>query len=58
MKLVDYQHKFEKWCEEFSPSDYGYTDEDYDLGKINLKELFIQSNYGNSSTAQYLREEL
>lgn len=58
MRLSDYRQKFNKWCETFCPEDYGYTWEDYDNGKIDLKEEFIIANYGNSTTATYLRNEL
>lgn len=58
LTLTDYRKKFEKFCEEFAPSDYGFSEEDYEKGEIDLRELFIYANYGNSTTAQYLRNEL
>lgn len=58
LTLTQYRKKFEVFCEEFVPEDYGYTEEDFENGEIDLRELFIYANYGNSTTAQYLRDEL
>ena len=58
MRLNDYRKKFAKWCDEFDPEGYGYTWEQYENGEIDLVDEFVLANYGNSSTAQWLRQEL
>lgn len=56
--LAQYRKEFEVFCEEFFPEDYGRTEEEWQNGEIDLRELFIYSNYGNSTTAKFLRDEL
>lgn len=57
MKLHDYKLLYKDYLEhQFDPEDYGYTWEEYEAGKINAFEEWVSANYGNSSTAAYLRE--
>lgn len=58
MQLKDYRKKLQKFIDEFDPETYGYTWDEYENGEIDFVEGFIYANYGNSTTAQWLRKEL
>lgn len=51
LTLAQYRERFKEYCDEY----YSFEDE---LTLEELKEQFIYSNYGNSTTAYYLRKEL
>ena len=58
MRLDDYRKKLQKFIAEFDPEAYGYTWDEFENGEIDFVEEFVAANYGNSTTAQWLRKEL
>lgn len=54
MKLKDYKRKFDEWMVDGCYLDYGYNIND---SITTLFETWVSANYGNSTTAAWLREE-
>lgn len=55
MRLKDYIKKYHKWNETFCPEDYGYAYDEYDNGLVDTFAEWVLAQYGNSTTAMYLR---
>lgn len=55
-KIMDYCNQYRRFTENFTPENYGYTEEEWDEGRIDLFEEWVRANYGYTERGRWLRE--